>query len=459
MATLTITADRDFSDLPLPLLGINAITFSTTGTAIGTFDADQFGTVTFLGFPRPGISNSVAITGDANLNVVSVLMSHAGSFSAAGWRFTNWDPFTDQIHLSGTAGNDTIIGSSQADSIFSRGGVDHLFGGDADDTFFYITDPRGSVDGGAGADKILLQAANVDYDFANLSIANVERLDFFGVNTTAHLTGDQLGAGPGAMTQVQTHNPGGHLIVTDDAVDLSSVGFTLFHPLSITINGQQNTANVLVGSSQADVMRGGALADTLSGGGGDDQLTGGAGADVLDGGAGQNAARYDASAGAINVNLATGTASGGDAQGDTLVNIQNVVGTAFADVLTGNGSANSLFGGGGNDILVGGAGSDLFVFNTALDAVNNIDALSDFQAGVDQILLDDAVFAGLAAGVLAATAFVTGTAAAEADDRIVYDQANGLLFFDPDGNGTAAAVHFANVQANVPLTHTDFVVV
>ena len=56
-------------------------------------------------------------------------------------------------------------------------------------------------------------------------------------------------------------------------------------------------------------------------------------------------------------------------------------------------------------------------------------------AGTDRIALDDAVFTGLGLGALNANAFVIGTAAADADDRIVYDSATGALSFDADGTG------------------------
>jgi Ca2+-binding RTX toxin-like protein len=53
----------------------------------------------------------------------------------------------------------------------------------------------------------------------------------------------------------------------------------------------------------------------------------------------------------VNVSLATGSASGGDAQGDALSNIENVTGSSFADTIEGNGGNNVLKGGSGNDTL------------------------------------------------------------------------------------------------------------
>ena len=60
----------------------------------------------------------------------------------------------------------------------------------------------------------------------------------------------------------------------------------------------------------------------------------------------------------MTVDLNAGTASGGDAQGDALSNIENLTGSGYADTLTGDSGANVLSGGAGNDILTGGAGDD-----------------------------------------------------------------------------------------------------
>src|SRR3546814_16599136 len=59
--------------------------------------------------------------------------------------------------------------------------------------------------------------------------------------------------------------------------------------------------------------------------------------------------------------LATGAVSGGDAQGDSLSAIEAVVGSGFADTLTGDADANRLEGGGGNDAIDGGAGADAMI--------------------------------------------------------------------------------------------------
>jgi serralysin len=85
--------------------------------------------------------------------------------------------------------------------------------------------------------------------------------------------------------------------------------------------------------------------------------------------------------------------------------------------------------------------------------------LFDFASGSDRIALDDAVFAGLTPGSLAAGAFVAGSAAQDADDRIIYNSATGQLLFDADGNGAGAAIHFATVHPGTAVAPTDFIVI
>ena len=62
-------------------------------------------------------------------------------------------------------------------------------------------------------------------------------------------------------------------------------------------------------------------------------------------------------------------------------------------------------------------------------------------------------------GSLSANAFFAGTAAHDADDRIVYDSATGNLFFDADGHGAGAAMLFANLSNHAALSASDFQVI
>jgi Ca2+-binding RTX toxin-like protein len=134
----------------------------------------------------------------------------------------------------------------------------------------------------------------------------------------------------------------------------------------------------LKGTNLADQMYGLAGDDELVGFDGDDLLDGGPGADVLWGGYGLDLASYQASPVGVQVNLGIPSAGGGDAAGDTLHEIEGVVGSAFADDLYGNDGANVLRGGGGDDV-VNGHWSDDALFGEAGD-----DRLGG-SAGVDRL--------------------------------------------------------------------------
>lgn len=138
----------------------------------------------------------------------------------------------------------------------------------------------------------------------------------------------------------------------------------------------------LLGDSGRDILSGGVGADHLYGGAGSDTVAGGRGADVLSGGLEQDTVTYSASKGAVNIDLATGATKGADARGDILSSIENIVGTAFADVLKGNDENNVIEGGGGRDTLSGGLGINTLSYATSQAGVK-IDLSTGLASGGD----------------------------------------------------------------------------
>jgi Ca2+-binding RTX toxin-like protein len=231
----------------------------------------------------------------------------------------------------------------------------------------------------------------------------------------------------------------------------------------------------------ADAITGGRGADYLEGLGGDDVLNGRGGADDLVGGTGNDRYYVDNAGDAVieligqGRDLVIASRSYALTLGSSIEALSAagsagaiaLTGNSFAQTITGNASANAIRGGGGADVLngglgrdalTGGMGADTFVFATALGSTN-VDTITDFYAPQDAIRLDDSVFTGLAAGALASGAFRVGAAAADADDRIVYDKATGALSFDRDGLGGEGAVKFAQLIAGTSLSAADFFVV
>ncbi len=124
----------------------------------------------------------------------------------------------------------------------------------------------------------------------------------------------------------------------------------------------------ITGTSGDDELIGTGADETLCGLGGDDILRGGGGNDTLDGDGGYDVGVYDTAPSGVDVNLAAGTATGG-AGSDTLISIEDVAGSSFADTLTGDGTENFLYGLGGNDMIDGAAGYDRIVYLNASSGV------------------------------------------------------------------------------------------
>jgi Ca2+-binding RTX toxin-like protein len=185
---------------------------------------------------------------------------------------------------------------------------------------------------------------------------------------------------------------------------------------------------VKAGLAGNDTYTGGNLADIFNGFAGNDTLNGREGNDRL----------------------------AGDTGNDT------ILGAGGNDVLSGDAGADKLNGGAGVDTIVGGANNDIFVFNAA-PVLANRDVIQDFTnvAGNNDVFhLENAVMPKLgAAGPLKAACFFAGAAAHDADDRIIYNKANGILTYDSNGNIAGGSVILATLPTKPVLTAADFVVI
>lgn len=115
----------------------------------------------------------------------------------------------------------------------------------------------------------------------------------------------------------------------------------------------------------------GAGDDTVIGGTGYDSFRGSEGSDYYDGAEGHDDyIQYGSSPSGVNIDLSMGLFSGGYADGDTLVNIEQVTGSFYADILIGGNANVQLSGGDGNDIVTGGTGHDVLYGNAGVDIVN-----------------------------------------------------------------------------------------
>lgn len=100
------------------------------------------------------------------------------------------------------------------------------------------------------------------------------------------------------------------------------------------------------------------FADILIGSEDDDFFSPSNGADAIDGRGGSDTVSYKGQLG-TEVNLATGFGTGGSAEGDTYLNIENIEGSFFNDILIGDDGGNKISGRYGEDIIDGGKGNDV----------------------------------------------------------------------------------------------------
>lgn len=300
--------------------------------------------------------------------------------------------------LNGGAGNDALIGGDGNDTLNGGINADSMSGGKGDDTYIVdwfdsttrdvVTEQkdqgndtvRSSVNYSLGVNVenlVLTDKGNISgsgNDLDNEITGNsgnntliggkgADTIDGGGGNNTASYSTSDLGVIVSLVAGAT--NTGGH--AQGDV--LSNIHNLIGSGHNDTLTGNDG-ANRLDGGDGADTLNGGGGADSLFGGAGidqifgglgDDLLHGGVGADALDGGDGNDTASYAGSAQAVTVSLLLGVGSGGDAQGDTLSNIENLIGSDNNDTLTGDTNANRLEGGRGNDRLNSGGGADTLV--------------------------------------------------------------------------------------------------
>ncbi len=299
--------------------------------------------------------------------------------------------------IKGVGNNDRICGGKGNDTLVGGGGEDWLAGDEGNDKLsggggfrdYLVGGPGGDVlNGGAGvADfagylsapgpvTVDLTAGTASGDGSDTltGVEDIDGSDFNDVLTGAAGSNFLFGyAGNDTLSGGDGDDDGLLGGDGDDALDGGSgVDFASFYFSSAGV-----TANLTTGTATGEGTDTLANIEDVEGTPHDDSLTGSVGPnrfwphlgnDTIDGSGGEDWVSFQYSSGAVTANLSSGSATGNGT--DTLVGIENLLGSRFADALTGDVGPNKLSGGAGNDTLSGSDGDDTLTGGDGTDSLD-----------------------------------------------------------------------------------------
>jgi Ca2+-binding RTX toxin-like protein len=434
---------------------------------------------------------------------VSLALTTAQSTGGAGTdTLTNFENLIGSVYadtLTGNGGNNRILGFGGNDKINGGAGDDEIRGDAEPDEYASRTGMDGDdiLNGGLGNDKLLGGAGNdvIDgdggLDFAYyteagqgiqaslttgiadgdghdtlIEIENIWGSDFNDVlegnalaNNLVGGLGDDILTGLGGNDLLEAAS-GNDTVLGGDGADSAygHAGDDLVEGglgNDLVSGGSGN--DIVRGDDGDDIVHGDWGVDMIYGGLGNDTLNGGVGNDLIDGGDGIDTATYDDATARVVVDLIDSLPRNtGGAGKDTLIGIENLIGSGFNDILRGSDGANRIEGGAGNDSIVGragddillggegndtltgglgketltgGAGADTFVFGGA-DSINTSAATRDFITDYNSAAGDKIDLSAID-GTVTFVASFTGVAG---QTTLVASGANTLLRIDINGD-------------------------
>ncbi len=316
------------------------------------------------------------------------------------------------------------------------------------------------------------RAGNDTYTFSNTqgelkTIWDAGGIDTFDLSNQTLAQTINLNAGKFSSLGVKQ-------ISVDGTLNAATANIAIAYNVDIENAIGSSGNDTILGNAINNVLKGGAGNDTINGGLGNDKLLGGTGTDNLNGNEGNDTYIIDSSQDSITelVNAGIDTVESYvslilspnveklmllkgpiNGTGNDLDNI--IFGSSVKNTLNGGLGNDKLIGGAGADVLIGGTGNDLFLFNN----LSAIDTISDFSVKFDTFQLENAVFTSLTrTGILSAGQFIFGSSAADFNDFLIYNQSNGALYYDADGNGAIPETQIAKLGINLALTNGDFIV-
>jgi Ca2+-binding RTX toxin-like protein len=266
---------------------------------------------------------------------------------------------------AGADGNDTLEGGADSDSLRGNDGDDTLSGGSGDDA---------TLDGGAGDDTIGGEAA----DCSSAGTGDDGLTGGPGADVLRGCSGDDVLDG-GTEDDTLDGGPGCDGIAGGDGRDTVTYA-SRATGVTVRVDGAPGDGGAEDGAlenvTEVERLIGGSGPDVLEGSAADDELIGGAGGDVLDGKSGSDSISYEASSSPVSVTIGAGAGDDGGADDgpagarDTVLDVENVTGSAFGDFLAGDGDSGRLTGGAGDDTLRGGGGADVLEGGEGTDSAD-----------------------------------------------------------------------------------------
>ncbi|MEH2141289.1 beta strand repeat-containing protein [Nostoc sp.] len=362
----------------------------------------------------------------------------------------------ERLNISGTAYDDNIVGSNGNDTL--SGGVsgkDTIDGGKGDDLL--SVDYTNATGGITTTFNATTNIGSIRAGTNLVSYKNIEELNILGTAYDDNIVGnngnDTLSTGSGGKDTID----GGK---GDDVLYVDYSGAT--GGITTTFNATTKIGSITAGTygvSYKNIeglnITGTNYDDNIVGSNGNDTISGGyydSDNDTIIGGAGDDRLNIDGN------NYLSGSGNhlldGGDGN-DTLTASQAY--DAKNTLIGGNGN-DILIAGKGNDSLYGGSGIDTFVFNTYDLRSDTGNRVYDFNATNDVIGISN-FGGGLSTGSLSANQFQIGASATTSDQKFIYNNITGALFFDQDGTGGSTQVQFAQLSPGLALTNNNFVIV
>jgi Ca2+-binding RTX toxin-like protein len=278
----------------------------------------------------------------------------------------------ENLQLLGTAAiNGT--GNNLDNTLYANSGNNTLDGGAGIDTVSYFYGATSGVTaslaiataqatGGSGSDTLLNLENLTGSGYADILTGNWKN------NVLKGLAGADILAGANGNDTYVIENMGDTVKETNASLtQIDTVQTWVSHTLGANVENLQ-----LLGAGNLSGI-GNGLANVLYANSGNNVLNGGAGIDTV-------SYQYGATKSvAVNLAVTTAQATGGSGS-DSLAGFENLVGSAYADTLAGNGAANRLIGGAGADILKGWNGDDTYIVDHISDSVTE-----SIGAGIDAV--------------------------------------------------------------------------